>query len=165
MVLHKEAERICRQVGSKQDLMVCLYNQAEILQTWGELDGAMALFKEQERTCRLMGYKDDLQTALSGQADVLKTRGDLVGAMELLREVEGVCRELGKPDDLAASLASQAELLSRDLRRLREALPLAEEAYRLASDHGYVRRAQKVKPVLDSIRTKLREAANPQVGD
>ena len=39
--------------------------------------------------------------------------------------------------------------LSQGMRRPREALPLAEEAYRLATQDGYAALAQKSKRILD----------------
>ena len=40
----------------------CLGNQAVILHTRGDLDGAMARHKEEERICRELGNKDGLQS-------------------------------------------------------------------------------------------------------
>jgi len=54
------------------------------------------------------------------------------------------------------SLLNQARLLAFRRNRPREALPLAEEAYRLARDHGYRNMAERqIKPTLDAIRARL----------
>ncbi|MCX6844512.1 MAG: tetratricopeptide repeat protein [candidate division WOR-3 bacterium] len=155
MKLYREQERICRGLGYKDGLQRALNGQALILRARGDLDGAMKLHKEQERICRELGNKDGLQASLGNQALVLQARGDLDGAMKLHKEQERICRELGSKYGLATSLTNQAWMMSENLNRPREALPLAEEAYRLASEHGYATLAQQVKGILDSIRAKL----------
>ena len=102
MALHKEQERICRELGNKDGLQASLGNQALILKARGDLDGAMALHKEEERICRELGNKDGLQASLGNQALILKARGDLDGAMALHKEQERICRELGNKDGLAS---------------------------------------------------------------
>lgn len=85
---------------------------------------------------RRSGDRTILHAALGNQALILQDRGDLDGAWTLHKEEERLCRELGDPNGLAISLINQALLLARDRSRPREALPLAEEAHRLATDHG-----------------------------
>ncbi|NIN98726.1 MAG: hypothetical protein GTO49_27890, partial [Anaerolineae bacterium] len=69
---HKEEERICRELGRKDGLAICLGNQALILKDRGDLDEAMALHKEEERICRELGRKDGLATCLGNQALILR---------------------------------------------------------------------------------------------
>ena len=45
MALHKEQERICRQLGNLDSLQISLCNQAGILYARGQLDQAMASYK------------------------------------------------------------------------------------------------------------------------
>ncbi|HEX41329.1 MAG TPA: tetratricopeptide repeat protein [Phycisphaerales bacterium] len=111
MALHKEQERICRQLGNLEGLSSSLGNQALILQARGDLDGAMALLKEQERICRQLGSLDGLSCTLGNQAVILKARGDLDGAMALHKEEERICRQLGTLDGLACTLGNQAVIL------------------------------------------------------
>lgn len=80
---------------------------------------------------------------------------DLDGAMALNQEQEHLCRELGNPQGLVISLAHQAELLSEKLDRPQEALPLAAEAYHLATEHGYAALAGEFKSILDRVRSRL----------
>jgi len=116
----------------------------------------MALHKEEERICRELGNKDGLSVSLRNQAVILQARGDLDGAMALHKEEERICHELRNVEGLARSLVSQAILLVLNRNRLRDALPLAEEAYRLARDHDNAYLAEKqIKPILDSIRARL----------
>jgi len=154
MALHKEKERICKELGHKYGLSISLGNQGVILYFRGDLDGAMVLFKEQERLCRELGNKDGLALFLGDQANILYARGDLDGAMVLYKEQERLCKELGNKDGLSRSLINQANLLSEKMNRPREALPLAEEAYRLATDHGLTALAGQIKPILDAVRAK-----------
>ena len=155
MRLHKEQERICRELGNKDGLQRTLGNQAVILQTLGDLDGAMRLHRDEEQICRELGDKDGLQRTFRNQAVILRARGDLDGAFRLHREQERICREMGNVEGIAISLANQVLLLAMDRNRPEEALPLAEEAYRLARDHGYAPLAEQIKPIMDDIRSML----------
>ena len=47
MALHKEQERICRELGDLAGVSGSLNNQAVILRTRGDLDSAMALHKQE----------------------------------------------------------------------------------------------------------------------
>lgn len=116
----------------------------------------MDLYKETEQICRELGNKDGLQTSLGNQAGILYDHGDLDGAMTLFKEKERICRELGNKARLARSLVNLATLLARNLDRPREALPLAEEAYRLATQHGLVALARQLQPILDFVRSRSR---------
>ncbi|MCX6842181.1 MAG: tetratricopeptide repeat protein [candidate division WOR-3 bacterium] len=155
MKLHKEEERICRKLKSRLGLCYSLGNQARILRKRGNLVGAIRLHKQEERLCRKLGCKDALQSCLGNQALVWRDRGVPSKAMHLHKQEERLCRKLDLPEGLARSLANQALLMSDRQNRPKDALPLAEEAYRLASEHGYATLAQQVKRILDSIRAKL----------
>ncbi|MBI3797858.1 MAG: DUF4062 domain-containing protein [Deltaproteobacteria bacterium] len=163
--LLKEQERLCRELGDKAGLYATLGNQALILQDRGDLDGAWALHKEEERLCRELGDKAGLYATLGNQALILRARGDLDGAWALLKEQERLCRELGDPNGLATSLANQAFLLARDRSRPREALPLAEEAYRLATNHGLTALARQIEGILTQVRSRLGSSPPPSVRD
>jgi hypothetical protein len=95
MRLHKEEERICREIGHKRDLAMSLSNQAIILRMRSNLDGALALHKEAERSLREIGYKYGLQEALGEQAITLYEQGDADGARELLKEQASICAGMG----------------------------------------------------------------------
>jgi hypothetical protein len=51
------------------------------------------------------------------------------------------------------ALTNQAALLDHEKGQPREALPLAEEVYLLATDQGFTPRAQQIKPILDAARS------------
>jgi len=155
MRLHREQERICRELGYKDGLLRSIGNQAAILADGGELDEAMRLNKEQEQICRDIGNKDGLQACLGNQAVTLKAKGEADEAMRLHKEEEQICRELSNIDGLTRSLLNQALLLITKYGLLREALPLAEEAYSLATKHGLVGRAKEIEPILDLARSPV----------
>jgi len=154
MALLKEQERICRQLGNLDGLSASLANQGVILWVRWDLDGAMALLKEQEGICRQLGNLDGLEVSLGSQALILKDRGDLDGAMALLKEQEEICRQLGNVKGLARSLGNQA-LAFHQMGRVDEARPLAEEAYRLATGHGYATLAKQIESMLDKLRQAI----------
>ncbi|MBI3610872.1 MAG: DUF4062 domain-containing protein [Nitrospirae bacterium] len=155
MALYKEQERLCKELGNRNSLQCSLGNQAVILYAWGRLDEAMALHKEEERICKEMGNKDGLQRSLGNQALILKAWGRLNEAMALHKEQERICKELGNKDGLARSLANQANLLSEKMNHPGEALPLAEEAYRIVTEHGLAALAKQIKLILDAVRSKV----------
>ena len=128
---------------------------AILLQTTGHPQEAFSLREHLVEHYHQDGDRANLQGALGNQALILKAQGDLDGAMRLHKEQERICRELGKVEGMAISLANQASLLSNKLNRPQEALPLAEESYRLATQHGLAALAGQIKPILDGIRAKL----------
>ena len=83
MKLHKEEERICKELGNKNGLSASLGGQALILQAWGDLEGAMKLHKEEERVCKELGNKNGLSASLGNQALILQAWGDLEGGDEV----------------------------------------------------------------------------------
>ena len=76
--------------------------------------------------------------------------------MALLKEQERICRELGgNKDGLAISLGNQALILGLRKNQPRSALPLADEAYQLATGCGYVSLARQIEPIRAEIRQRL----------
>ena len=72
--------------------------------------------------------------------------------MALHKEEERICRELGNKEGLAFSLINQASLLGLGKNQPQKALPMADEAYRLAAGSGYSSLAREI----DGIRAKIR---------
>jgi len=154
MELLKEAVKTFGEVKNKGSVTSSLGGQAKILYLRGDLDGAMELLKEQERICRELGDPHELQASLCVQAVILEMRGDLDGAMRLHKEEEGICRELKDKHSLAGALANQAVTLVK-LGRQPEALPLAQEAYRLARDNDMSNMAQ-IESIFNAVRSGMR---------
>jgi ATP/maltotriose-dependent transcriptional regulator MalT len=151
MVLYKDAERICREKGDRSGQGITLLAQADILETRGDLDGALALNKEAERIIRELGNKRYLDFVLTFQAAILETRGDLVGALGVYKEQESIYRELGDSAGLAGSLMYQAVILCVEKNQWGDGLSLADEAYRVAVDHGDVSLVNKIEEIRSTI--------------
>jgi hypothetical protein len=158
MSLLKQQEEICRRLNDPAALQRSLGNQAVILAGRGDLDGAMSLHKQEEEICRRLNDPAGLETCLGNQALILADRGDLDGAMSLLKQQEEICRRLDDPNRLAASLTTQASLLARKSNQPHLALPLVEEADRLASTHGLTGLAQEIAACRQEINHSLRNA-------
>ena len=133
MALHKEQERICRELADKAGLQASLGNQALILKAWGQLDQATALLREEERICRELADKAGLQASLGNQALVLKDWGQLDQAMALLKEQERICRELADKAGLQRSLGNQA-LILHAWGQLDQAMALHKEEERICRE-------------------------------
>jgi tetratricopeptide (TPR) repeat protein len=161
MDLHKQEEAICRRLNDPAGLSICLGNQGLTLYDQGDLDGAMTLLHQQEEICRRLNDPAGLQACLGNQAGILKARGDLDGAMALYQQKEEICRRLQAPNGLAIALINQASLLANSRNQPHLALPLAEEAYRLATQHGLTVLTGKVQWILESIRTQA-DSAPPE---
>jgi len=153
--LHIDGEQISRELGDKSQLYKSLGNRAVILIRRRDLDGSMRLLKEAEKICRELKDQGGLQALLANQASVFRASGKLDIATQLLKEQERICRELENVEGLAISLVNQAALLAQNMNRPREALPLAEEAYRLACECGYNTLSKKIKPLVDHIHARL----------
>ena len=132
-----------------------------MLRDLGSPDLAMTLHQEVEHIYREIGVKDGIARSLGSQALILQDRDDWERALALHQEEELIWRELGDPSGLALSLGNQAKILAMGMNRPKEALPLIEEAYGLAIDHGQMKLAEATKPTLERIRSKARQASVP----
>lgn len=149
-----EDERLWPEWVNKQELARSLSSQAKTLKDHGDLEqSARALYRQEEQLRRKLGDKPWSALWLRIRALAFRERGDLVGALALYKEQEDICRELGDKECLARSLSNQAVLLAK-MERADEALPLAEEAHSLATNHGLAALAEHIKGVLDSVRRK-----------
>ena len=122
----------------------------------GKLDQAMELLKEEEALCRETGNEEDLQACLGNQALIHQSQGAIEKALELYREKEAICRACGSIDGLIIALTNQATLLVEDRNKYNEVEALAEEAFKLANDHGLDPLAGQIKPLLEFVKSKTR---------
>lgn len=137
------------------DMLRCLEIQENILRDLGALVALMDVLEEHERFCRKIGKNEDLAICLVRRGTLLKerksdanhepdfallgrseTRAKAESTLALFTEAEQLFRELNKADGLAISLINEADLLVRELQKPEQALPLAEEADRLARQNG-----------------------------
>jgi hypothetical protein len=140
-------------MGNKNGLQQSLGSQSSILQARGDLDVGMQLLIEQEHICREIGNKDGLQSSLGAQAWILMNRGDLERSIPPLEEQERICHELGNVYGLATSLIIHATLLGLKMEQPQQALPLADEAYRLAASGGY----KDLTAYIETMRAQIRQ--------
>jgi tetratricopeptide (TPR) repeat protein len=154
LTLLNEKIRICRELGSQDGLARALGTQALILKEQGRLDDAMALRKEEERICRELGHPERIAECLGYQALILRAGGEFTAARALHEEEARICRRLGFTEGLVRSLANLALLLSDDLNRPQEALPLVEEAHALITATGLTALAGRVTASRDQVRAR-----------
>ncbi|MFQ5644525.1 MAG: tetratricopeptide repeat protein, partial [Thiogranum sp.] len=150
--LFLEAEQLCRDLGDKEGLGRSLGNQGLIFNAMGEIDKAMGRYKMQEELCRKLGDKIQLAISLGNQAIIHEKKGELDLAMVLYQEQFTLCGESGDINGLCLSLANRALLLFLKLNKPDEALPLAQEGYNRAMQHGMNALADQIKPILDAIQ-------------
>ena len=130
-----EQEQICRKLGNLMDLQLSLGYQADILMIHGNSDLAMSLLAEKERISRQLNLRKDLHFALSKRSEILYANGDFKEVLILIDEIEAISRELNDTNELISALTNKALALDC-LRRSQEAIPVAEDALKLAMAHG-----------------------------
>jgi len=156
MSLFQEQERLCRQLGDLSGLQKSLGNQGVTHTRAGKLKEALAAHAAEEHLCRRLGDLSGLQASLGNQALVREKMADYDGALELLSKKEALARRLGDPAMIARTLAQQAHLYGVKLGLTAHALPLAEEAQRLAADRGLTRLEQEILTLLLAINSRGR---------
>lgn len=161
--VRKKHEQLSREIGNEDELARSLGNQALILKERGDFDEAMLLHKQEESICRKLGDRQTLAHSLGNQATILSIQGEADRAIALRKEEEGICRELGDPRELARCLTNQALILGLSKGRARGALPLAEEAYRLASEHNQSALIDQIRPILELIQSEVNAAPKVRV--
>jgi hypothetical protein len=93
MALHKEEERICRQLGNLDSLSNSLGNQAIILKAWGKLEEAMDLHKEEEGICRKLGNIEGLCICWVNQGAIYGKMGQPAKHIALLEDALALAHE------------------------------------------------------------------------
>jgi tetratricopeptide (TPR) repeat protein len=125
--LHREEERICRELGDLSHVGIALGNQGVIHSSLGELDRAMELQRESERICRELDDPKGVLITLGNQAQILRARGEQERALELHQEEAALARKIGYREGLASSLGNQGSI--------HHALGRPERAMELLADH------------------------------
>jgi tetratricopeptide (TPR) repeat protein len=122
------------------------------LRVKGHLGGALSEFGRLERMQQEDGDWAGVQNSIGLQSLILCDMGEFSRALEMDRRREQVCREHDCHEGLVCSLANQATLLAENLNRPTEALSLAEEAHRLAIEHGPNLLIEQTRSVLDRVQ-------------
>ena len=155
MQLYKQQETLCKELRDKSGLSNSFQGQANIFYSWSRLEEAMQLYKQQETLCKELGYKLGLSRSFEGQANIFYSWGRLEEAMKVHKQGEALCKELGDKIGLARSLRNQSVLLSDKMNRPKEALILAEEAYKIATEHNFNELVKQIKQILENIKKKV----------
>jgi tetratricopeptide (TPR) repeat protein len=153
--LFQRQEQICREHGDLAGLHKSLGNQAVVHADAGDLKRALEWHAEEEAICRRLNDAAGLHVSLGNQASLREQQGDYDGAMKLLDEKEEICRSLSDPAGLAETRKKQASLFGEKLGQPRYALPLAEEALRLATQHGLGKLQADAQALLLALRARL----------
>ncbi len=153
---YKRQETICREIKDKNGLQESLGGQANCYIRLKDMEHAMSSSKECEAICREIDNKSGLQQSLSNQGSILADRGDPDSALVLFDEQVNICREIENIPLLASSLVFQSLLLSRELGRYKEALPLAEEAIQLCIKNN-LEKLESATEIRDYIQGKIRK--------
>jgi len=153
LALYEESARISREAGVPGEIADAMGAKAHIMALRGDFTGSLALEEETANIWRQSGNSLGLATSLVRQALILTDLGKRNEAMTLHKEAERIHREQGRPENVAEDLANQAVLLAYHMCRPTDGLPLVEEAYRLASEHGFSALAEKIRPHLEAIRS------------
>jgi hypothetical protein len=95
LALHREEERICRQLGNLDALQTNLGNQGVILTELGQLQEALTLQRQKEQICRRLGNAAGLARALANQALVARLNDDLLEATRLLEQAQAIASGAG----------------------------------------------------------------------
>jgi tetratricopeptide (TPR) repeat protein len=120
----------------------------------GNLSKALPLAEEAFRLANEYGHSQPAGMFGNILAEIYVRFGEPDKAVKLLKEQEYTYRTSGDLEDLSRYLACYAKALT-DLGHAKEALPMAEEAYELATNGSYAVRAKETKVVLDEIRSQL----------
>jgi tetratricopeptide (TPR) repeat protein len=132
MVALAEQERIARKEGYPEELLACLLDQSIVLRRQDDCDAAAARLAEAEALARGTHNVEALQAILGSQADLLATAGDHPSALRRYAEVHEICRYHRLPRNLARSLLASARIYSDVLHDDTMALPLLDEAAKVA---------------------------------
>ncbi len=161
LALYQQEEQLWLQAGDRFALKNVYRKQADVLLKLGRLTDAMASQKKAEDICRELGNMLWLQVSLGAQAFISVKLGDLNGSLSLWKQQEHICRTYGYTKDLVQALYNQAMTICQEMGRYGDGLPLAEEAFKLANDHGLTVLAGQIKPLLDS--WQLRALLHPLI--
>ena len=127
-----------KQKTESHQLADSLLQKAGYLENKDRLEEALVLYKTEMSIRRRLEEKFEMASCLENQALILFRLGRKEKALKMYREAEPLFRDLDAKVNLAFNLSYQFTLLKDLLDRPVEAVPIAEEAYRLAIGQGIV---------------------------
>ncbi|MCX6055280.1 MAG: DUF4062 domain-containing protein [Chloroflexi bacterium] len=135
LALHKEEERISREVGDAVGLAGSIGNQGLVMQIRGDLDRALTLHQEAEKIFYVQSDQIGQAGSLINQALAFYQRGDLDRSEGLADAAEHIFRELGNKTGLKTSLNCKA-LILKERGDLEGAMALHKEGESIAHELG-----------------------------
>jgi tetratricopeptide (TPR) repeat protein len=135
LAAHAIAERVFRDGGSREDLLVSLGEQAQIRIRQGAPDSARPKLEEALRIAVDLGDQYNVQSLLVIQAEMLIDEGALDRAGERLSDAERICVKLADQDALQRVYGYRSNLLHAQ-RRFDEALHFSGLKERICAELG-----------------------------
>lgn len=124
--VHKQEEKIGRELSDDVILCYSLINQSSILRNMTKHADALTMFDEIESLCEKTNNMELQQACLLQKADSLRSTGNINKAASSLEQLIELSRSINDKPVLATSLGKKALLLNE--------LKLPEEAYKLQNE-------------------------------
>jgi tetratricopeptide (TPR) repeat protein len=155
------AEATARETENQELLSRVHHQQATLLVTRGDLDGAMRLCEQSLAIQERLGDVRGTSATLHAMAGVLVTRGDLDGAMRLYEQSLAIQERLGDVRGTSATLVMMAQIqFARGDHET--ALRNARESLRLLQAMGAAPDAAKAAEIVQQMEAALAGGASPQ---
>jgi tetratricopeptide (TPR) repeat protein len=135
MILHKEEEKVCEELGHQAGLARSYGSQAMILKAWGKSPKAMVLHKKEEKIWEDLVHRAGLAFSYGSQAMIFYDWGKLPEAMDLSKKAAEIFEELGHRPGLASCYANQAMILKTE-KKFKEAMNLYKKAAKIFEELG-----------------------------
>jgi len=157
-----QQEQYLRKKNRKSDLLYCLENQANIIKAKDsvQLDKLLSIREIQAVICEDIGNKEILQVCKGDQGVILLKHGQYNEAIAHFEDGEELCRKLGNIEGLVKHLIAQGAIHAENKHKTLaiESSPIlyterAQQAYKLASEHGFTALADRIKQILASLKS------------
>ncbi len=161
--LIEQANQLAQEHNDEALLSRVYHQQADLLVTRGDLDGALALYQQSLAIKERLGDVQGKSATLHAMANVLVTRGDLDGALDLYQQSLAIKERLGDVKGKSATLVMMAQV--QFMRGEHDqALCNARESLRLLEAMGAQPDAAKVAEIIQQMEAMRRQAALPTQG-
>ncbi len=155
------AEATARETENQELLSRVYHQRATLLETRGDLDGAMRRYEQSLAIQESLGDVRGKSATLHQMAGVLVTRGDLDGAMRLYEQSLASDESLGDVRGKSATLVMMAQV--QFMRGEHDqALRNARESLRLLQAMGAAPDAAKAAEIVQQMEAALAGGASPQ---
>lgn len=153
---YAEEEQCRRELGQKRLLERCLCAKTNLCILGSQFANAIPMIREREKLCREGGDAEALAECLGDAVKVFSACRRIEEALAACEEQAVLSRRIKDPDGLARALFNQATLLlARNPREGARALPLADEALRIAMAHGLGDLVSELRNGIQTIRRAI----------